>query len=57
MGGGSGRFWGNFCHPFRGVLGEFTPDESTLLKRGIADLEGTISAMKERLASLEKHDR
>lgn len=55
-GGGFGRFWGGLCHPFRGVLGEESPDEATLLKRQIADMEGTLAAMKSRLGSLKKDE-
>lgn len=53
-GRGFGRFWGGLCHPFRGVLGEEPPDEATFLKRKIADMEGSLAAMKERLGSLGK---
>ena len=49
-----GRSRGSFCHPFRGVLGEYLPDDATLLKQKIFDMERTLSAMKTRLDSLKK---
>lgn len=52
--GGFGRFWGNLCHPFRGVLGDHAFDEATVLKEKIADTEGTLAVMKERLQTLGK---
>lgn len=55
--GGFGRLWENYCHPFKGVVGEGVPEEATFLKRKIADAEGTLAAMKERLGSLSKDDR
>ena len=56
-GGGFGRFRGNFCQPFIGVVGETIPDEATKLKRKIADTEETLAVMKERFGSLPKDDR
>jgi len=56
-GGGFGRFWGGLCHPFRGGLGEEVPDEATLLKQRIADMEGTLAAMKSCLGSLKKDEK
>ena len=52
--GASGRFWGNLSHPFRGVVGDHAPDEATVMKQKIADTEGTLAVMKERLQTLGK---
>ncbi len=56
-GGGFGLFWENLCYPFRGVLGAEVPEEATLLKLKIADAEGTLAAMKDRLGSLSRDER
>jgi hypothetical protein len=39
------------------VTGEEALDEPTLLKQKISDLEGTLAAMKERLAFLTRDVR